>query len=89
MQKIITATEKEISVEWCGLSTIDFALRFEVANDMTLLEVLNIFMDPAETEVLIHSFDEHRTEYTGFTKFKGVDLKPSGSIVVALMEETA
>lgn len=86
MQKIITATEKEITVEWCGPSTIDFALRFSVKNG-NMTELLQIFTNPEETATLTHVFDEHETVYTGYTKFRGVDLKPDGAIVVALMEE--
>lgn len=89
MQKIITAKDNEIPIRWCGLSTIDFALRFEVKNEMSMAEVITIFMDKEETATLTHVFDEHETVYTGYTQFRGVDLKPGGSIVVALMEETA
>lgn len=87
MQKIITATGKEFQVSWCGPSTIDFALRFEVV-ERTMAEVLTTFINPEETATLTHVFDEHETVFTGYTQFKGVDLKPGGSIVVALMEET-
>lgn len=85
MQKIITAQNKNISVNWCGASTIDFALRFSVKG-MSMTEVLTIFMNPEETETLIHVFDEKKATYTGYTTFRGVDLKPDGSIVVALKE---
>lgn len=85
MQKIITATGKEFNVDWCGQATIDFALRFEVVNS-TMESILPIFMNPIETAKLAHVFDEKSVVYTGFTKFKGVDLKPGGSIVVALTE---
>lgn len=88
MQKIITATGKEFQVSWCGPSTIDFALRFEVVEN-TMADVLTTFINPEETATLTHVFDEHETVFTGYTQFKGVDLKPGGSIVVALMEETA
>jgi len=87
MQKIITANGKEFWIDWCGPSTIDFALRFEVI-ESTMTEILATFIDPEETETLTHVFDEHETVFRGYTKFKGVDLKPGGSIVVALMEET-
>lgn len=87
MQKIITATGKEFNVNWCGQATIDFVLRFEVVNS-TMANILSTFMSPVETEKLTHIFDENMAIYTGFTTFKGVDMKPGGSIVVALMEET-
>jgi len=85
MQKIITATGKEYQVEWCGVSTIDFALRFEVVNS-TMDNILSTFMNPVETARLTHIFDENTALYTGFTKFKGVDLKPNDAVVVSLME---
>lgn len=87
MQKIITATGKEFGIDWCGPSTIDFALRFEVV-ESTMTDVLGTFTDREETAELTHVFDEHKTVFRGYTTFKGVDMKPGGSIVVALMEET-
>lgn len=88
MQKLITATGKEYQVEWCGPSTIDFALRFEVV-ESTMADILSTFTRPEECAELTHVFDEHETVFRGYTTFKGVDMKPGGSIVVALMEETA
>lgn len=85
MQKIITATGKEFSISWCGPSTIDFALRFAIP-DGDMAEIFATFTNPEETATLTHVFDEHETVFTGYTKFKGVDLKPDGEIVVALME---
>ena len=86
MQKIITATGKVFKIDWCGPSTIDFALRFEVVEN-TMAEILATFTKPEETAELTHVFDEHETIFYGYSKFKGVDMKPSGSIVVALMKE--
>lgn len=88
MQKIITGTGREFIVAWCGLSTIDFVLRFEVKGK-TMQDILATFTDKEETGTITHVFDEHETIFSGYSKFKGVDLKPGGSIVVALMEETA
>ena len=85
MQKVITATGKEFNVNWCGQATIDFVLRFEVVNS-TMANILSTFMNPIETAKLTHIFDENRAVYTGFTKFKGVDLKPNDAVVVSLME---
>ena len=85
MQKVITATGKEFNVEWCGRATIDFALRFEVVNS-TIDSILSTFMNPVETARLTHIFDENMALYTGFTTFKGVDLKPNDAVVVSLME---
>lgn len=87
MQKIITATREEFSVAWCGKSSIDLALRFEVM-DSTMQDVIKTFTDSTETKMLTHIFDERETVYRNYTVFKGVDMKPSGSIVVALMEES-
>lgn len=87
MQKIITATGKEFKIEWCGPSTIDFALRFAIV-ESDMLEVMQTFVNPEETGTLTHVFDDNETTFNGYTKFKGVDLKPDGSIIVALMEDT-
>lgn len=83
MQKLVTATGREIAINWCGPSTIDFALRFGVPNG-NMMELLQIFTNPEETATLTHYFDEHETVFTGYTVFKGVDLKVDGEIVVAL-----
>lgn len=88
MQSIVTAKSKKFDVRWCGASTIDLALRFEVT-DSTMQDVLATFTDTKETITLTHVFDERETVYRNYTVFKGVDMKPSGSIVVALMEESA
>lgn len=85
MQKVITETGKEFNVNWCGQATIDFVLRLEVVNS-TMTNILSTFMNPVETAKLTHVFDENRAVYTGFTKFKGVDLKPNDAVVVSLME---
>lgn len=85
MQKVITETGKEFNVNWCGQATIDFVLRLEVVNS-TMTNILSTFMNPVETAKLTYIFDENRAVYTGFTKFKGVDLKPNDAVVVSLME---
>ena len=87
MQKIITATGLEFNVIWCGLSTKDNALRFEVRGS-TMSEVLATFTEPEETATLTYIFDEHETVYTGYTLFIGVDMKQRGTIVVSLMTES-
>lgn len=86
MQKIITATGKEFIVNWCGPSTIDYALRFGIQNG-NMMEILQVFTNPEETSTLTHRFDEHEAVFTGYTIFKGVDLKVDGEIVVALNHE--
>lgn len=87
MQKIITATGKEFQIEWCGQSTIDFALRFDIKGE-EMSTIITTFMDQNETIKLIHQVDEmgNRIEYNGFTTFRGVDLKPDGTVVVSLMQ---
>lgn len=85
MQGIITATGKAFDIEWCGPSTIDGALRFAVV-ESNMSSVLATFTDSAETRVLTHVFDDHRTTFRNYTTFKGVDLRPDNTIIVALME---
>lgn len=87
MQKIITATGLEFNVIWCGLSTIDHVLRFEIKGS-TMQTVLETFTDSQETATLTQIFDELETVYTGYTLFVGVDMNRRGSIIVSLMEET-
>lgn len=83
MQKIVTATGKVYEVLWCGPSTIDFALRFEVANG-DIVDLFQTFSNPEETKQLTHVFDEHENVFTGYTQFRGVDMKQGGGTVVAL-----
>lgn len=83
MQKIITATGKELTVNWCGVSTIDFTLRFGTS-DWSMAELFQVFTNQEETSTLIHMFDSYETKYEDYTVFRGVDLKPDGEIVVAL-----
>lgn len=86
MQTITTATGKAFRVNWCGVSTIDSVIRFGVKGE-SMIDVLQVFMDAAETETLVHTFDEHSSEYDGYIVFRGVDLKPNGEIVVSLSQE--
>ena len=86
MQTLTTATGRVFKINWCGPSSIDLALRFEVI-DSTMQEVLTVFTNPEETEILTHKFDENETIFTGYTLFIGVDMRQSGKIVVALMGE--
>lgn len=85
MQKIITSTGKTFAVSWCGQSTIDFAFRIGIPKG-NMAEILQTFTNPEETASLTHMFDAHETTFTGFTVFKGVDLKLDGEIVVSLLE---
>ena len=86
MQTITTATGKAFQVGWCGLSTIDYVLRFGVRGE-SMTNVLQVFTNPAETETLSHTFDERTNEYDDYITFVGVDLKPNGEIVVSLSQE--
>lgn len=86
MQKVITSSGKEFVVSWCGQSTLDMALRFSVPGG-NMIDLFQTFTDQEETQTLTHFFDEETIIYTGFTVFKGVDLKPDGEIVVALNHE--
>lgn len=86
MQKIKTATGKEFTIEWCGRSTIDFVLRFAVTGT-DMAEIITTFMDKNETRKITHTIDDmgNKAEFEGFTTFRGVDLKPDGSVVVSLI----
>ena len=86
MQTITTVTNKVFQVGWCGLSTIDYVLRFGVRKS-SMADVLRVFVDPNETKILVHTFDERTEEYTGYIVFTGVDMKPNGEIVVSLSQE--
>ena len=85
-----TATGRSIPIEWVGISDFDGCLRFEVPDAAArMAELFAAFTDPAETETLTRVFDEDRRVFTGYTAFKGIDLKPTGSVVVALMRRAA
>lgn len=85
MKYIVTASGIRFRVLWCGQSTIDNALRFEIVNS-TMMNVLSVFMNPAETQKLTYIFDEHETVFDGFTQFKGIEQSAKGTITVALVE---
>ena len=85
-----TNSNKEYPIEWVGISDFDGCLRFEVPDAAgRLAELFAAFTDPAETETLTRVFDEDRRVFTGYTAFKGIDLKPTGSVVIALMRGAA
>lgn len=85
MQLLITATGRVFNINWCGPSTIDLALRFEIVGS-TMQEILAVFTNPEETQTLTHRFDENEAVYIGYTLFVGVDMRQSGKIIVSLME---
>ncbi len=85
-----TANSREYPIEWVGISDFDGCLRFEVPDASgRLAELFAAFTDPEETETLTRVFDEDRRVFTGYTAFKGIDLKPTGSVVIALMRGAA
>lgn len=84
--KIITSSGKEWQIKWCGVSAFDNVLRFEIVNS-TMQDVLLTFTDESETETLRYYFDAEETVYTGYSVFKGVDLRHDGGIVVSLNHE--
>ena len=90
MIQLQTATDKTYPIEWVGISDFDGCLRFEVPDAAAgMAELFAAFTDPAETETLTRVFVEDRRVFTGYTVFKGIDCKPTGSVVVALMRRAA
>lgn len=83
MQTITTATGKTYSIKWCGVSTIDASLGFEIKGQ-NVLEMFQIFTNAEETNTLTRMFDDHETIYTGYTVFKGIEVTVFGSIIVTL-----
>ena len=86
MYKLRTATGREFDILWDGASTIDLTLRIAVVNS-DMATIFAVFSDPAETATLTRVWDGIESVYTGYTVFRGVDLKPDGEIVVALNPE--
>lgn len=85
-----TNSNKEYPIEWIGVADFDGCLRFEIADAADRMqELFAAFSDPQETETLTRVFDEDERVFTGFTGFKGMDLKPSGNVVIALMQRVA
>jgi len=85
-----TNSQKEYPIEWIGIADFDGCLRFEVTDAADRMpELFAAFSDPNETETLTRVFDEDERVFTGFTRFKGMDLKPSGNLVIALMQRVA
>jgi len=83
---ITTATGKVFTILWDGVAIIDGALRIAIIG-ATMLDLFTVFSNPAETATLTRSWDGIESVYTGYTIFKGIDLKPDGEIVVALNPE--
>lgn len=84
--KLITNTGKEFNISWIGVATIDGALRFCLI-DSDVSDIVQVFLDESETIKLVREYDSVETEYSGFTKFKTIDVQPDGSIIVALSKE--
>lgn len=85
-KKIKTATGKEFEILWDGVASIDGALRFAVIN-APMAEIFETFSDPAECTTLTRIWDGVESVYTGYTRFRGVDRKIDGEIVVAIDPE--
>lgn len=83
MQTITTVSGKVYEVKWCGPSTLDYALRFEIING-SQTDIFLTFIDPEETKELIHSFDGHETVFYNFTDLKGIISSIDGSYTVSL-----
>ena len=83
MQTITTVSGKIYEVKWCGASTIDYALKFEVVN-AEYVDIFTTFVNPEETKKLIHHFDAHETTYYNYTDLKGISSSIEKTIVVAL-----
>lgn len=86
-EKILILTNgKEFDILWDGVSTIDGTLRFAVVN-ATMAEIFTAFSDPQACSTLTRVWDGIESVYTGYTVFRGVDLKPDGEIVVSMNPE--
>ena len=84
MQTLTTASGKTIEVLWCGISTIDFALRF-ATKTKDVSGLFSLISDTDETKTLIHRFDENETVFENYTQFYGININPiDGSATVAL-----
>ena len=81
---IRTAKGRELPILWIGVADIDGSLHFEVVdNDIEAL--FNIFRDPEETEVITRIYDGVEKTFTGFTRFKGIDVTGHATTVISLM----
>lgn len=83
-----TNTGKTYEIEWIGVADFDGCLRFElVSAECFVKDIITVFTDPAETKVLTRSYplcDDDRV-FEGFTKFKSLDIKSNGNIVIGLL----
>jgi len=83
-----TNTGKTYEIEWIGVADYDGCLRFElVSAECFVNDVITVFTDPAETKVLTRCYpicDVDRV-FEGFTKFKSLDIKSNGNIVIGLL----
>lgn len=85
-KKLKMSTGTEFDILWDGVSTIDGTLRFAVVN-ATMAEIFAAFSDPHACSTLTRVWDGIESVYTGYTVFRGVDLKPDGEIVVSMNPE--
>lgn len=86
-----TNSGKTYEIAWIGVADFDGCLRFElVSAEPFVKDVITVFTDPAETKILTRAYplcDDDRM-FEGFTKFKSLDIKPDGNIVVGLMQRS-
>ena len=86
-----TNSGKTYEIEWIGVADFDGCLRFElVSAEPFVKDVITVFTDPAETQVITRVYplcDDERV-FEGYTKFKSIDIKPDGNIVVGLMQRS-
>lgn len=84
-----TNSGKTYEIEWIGVADFDGCLRFElVSAEPFVKDVITVFTNPAETKILARVYplcDDERV-FEGYTKFKSIDIKPDGNIVVGLMQ---
>lgn len=85
MKILRTASGQEFDLLWDGVA-FDGSLRLAIAN-ADLDSIHNTFKLTSETARLTRLDDGIESVYTGFTGYRGFDLKPDGEVVVGLNAE--
>lgn len=85
--KIITNTGREYQAVWCGISTLDRALRFEIRY-RGIASAVDVFSDSNETSVIKCIVDEMSQPqfYEGYTELSSVNKATNDTIVIALQK---
>lgn len=85
--KIVTATGKEYQVVWCGISSLDSALRFELQYK-NITAAVNVFSDPNETSEIKYIVDEMSQPqfYEGYTNFVSINKASGNTLIIALKQ---